>query len=102
MILSSYVRKCDENHPGGSYLVMKNTPRSPSGRPLLAIGYTCSYRKFLGFISTERAGNTEAGDLCLSSFPDIYSNFSVHPVVLPHLLDINFNACNEIYNHNKM
>ena len=25
--------------PGGSYIVMKSTPRVPGGRPLLAIGY---------------------------------------------------------------
>ena len=36
--------------PGGSYLVMKSTPRFPGCRPLLAIGYKCISRKFLGFI----------------------------------------------------
>ena len=39
--------------PGGSYLVLKSTPRFPGERPLLAIGYKYNSRKFLGFIATE-------------------------------------------------
>ena len=35
----SYVRKVDERLAGGSYLVLKSTPRFPGERPLLAIGY---------------------------------------------------------------
>ena len=38
--------------PGGSYLVMRITPRVPVGRPLLAIGYKYNYRKVLRFIDT--------------------------------------------------
>ena len=73
--------------PGGSYLVMKITPRVSGGRPLLTIGYKYNYRKVLGFISTEGSGITEPGDPYLSRFPHIfYSNVSVCPVVHPHLL----------------
>ena len=71
---------------GRSYLVMKSTPRFPSEIPLLAIGYKYISRKVLGFIATERAGSNGPGDYYLSRFPDIYSIFSVLPVVHPHLL----------------
>ena len=87
---------------GGSYLVMKNTPRFPGGIPLLDIGYKYNYRKILGLIATERYESNEPGDPYLSSFPDIYSNVSVHPVVHTHLLGRYFNACNAIDNHNSM
>ena len=87
---------------GGSYLVLKITPRFPGERPLLAIGYKYNYRKVLGFIATERDGSTEPGDPYLSLFPDIYSNVSVRPVVFSHLLGGYFNACNVIYNQNRM
>ena len=33
------LEKLIKNCPGGSYLVMKITPRFPGGRPLLYIGY---------------------------------------------------------------
>ena len=56
----------------------------------------------LGFIVTEGAGSTEPGYPYLSHFPDIYSNFSVRTVFRPHLLGRYFNACNAIYNHNRM
>ena len=85
-----------------AYLVMKSNPIVPSVRPLLDIGYKYSSRKVLGFIATEGAGSTEPGDPYLSLFPDIYSNVSVLPVVCPHLLGRYFNACNAIYNHNRM
>ena len=71
---------------GGSYLVLKSTPRNPGERPLLAIGYKYNSRKVLRFIATEGAGSNEPGDPYLSGFPDIYSNVSVHPVVHPNLL----------------
>ena len=87
---------------GGSYLFLKSTPRFPGERPLLAIGYKYNSRKVLGFIATEGAGSTEPGDPYLSRFPGIYSNVSVRPVVLPHLIGRYFNACNAIYNHNRM
>ena len=86
--------------PGGSYFVMKITPRFSGERPLLAIGYNYNYRKVLGFVATEGAGSTEPGDPYLSLFPDIYSNVSVHTVVRPHLIGRYFNACNAIDNHN--
>ena len=58
----SYVRKVDEDWPGGSYLVLKSTPIFPGENPLLAIGYKYKSRKVLGFIATEGAGSNEPGD----------------------------------------
>ena len=49
--------------PGGSYLVLRSTPRFPVEIPLLAIGYKYISRKALGFIATEGSGSTEPGDL---------------------------------------
>ena len=71
-----------EDWPGGSYLVLKSTPRFPVESSLLAIGYMYNSRKVLGFFSTEEAGSTEPGDPYLSRFPDIYSNFSFFPIGL--------------------
>ena len=48
--------------PGGSYLVMKSTPRVPGVRPLLTIGYNYNSRNFLGFIANEGDGSTAPGD----------------------------------------
>ena len=87
---------------GGSYLVMKSTPRVTGERPLLAIGYKYSSRKILGFIDTKGGRSTEPGDPYLFRFPDIYSNVSVRPVVRPHFLGRCFNACNSIDTHNRM
>ena len=42
------------------------------------------------------------GDPYLSSFPDMYSNVSVRPVVLTNFLGRNFNDCNAIENRNRM
>ena len=81
---------------------MKSTPIVPGGIPLIKIGYKYNYRKVLGFIATEGAGNTEPGDPYLSIFPDIYSNVSVCPVVCPHLIVRYFNAYNTIDNYNRM
>ena len=63
--------------PGGSYHVMKSTPRVPVGIPLLSIGYKYSSKKVLGFIDTKGAGITEPGDPSLSRFSDTYYNVSV-------------------------
>ena len=82
--------------PGGSYLVLKSTPRFPGERPLLAIGHKYNSRKVLGFIATEGAGSTEPGDTYLYRFPVIYSNVSVCPVVCPHLLGRYCNAFNAL------
>ena len=87
------LEKLMKDWPGGSYLVLKSTPRFPVESPLLAIGYEYSSRKVLGFIATEGAGSTEPGYPYLSRFPDIYSNVSVRPVVRTHLLVRYFNAC---------
>ena len=74
----------------------------PFGRPLLAIGYKYNSRKVIGFIATEGAGSTELGDPYLSCFHDIYYNVSVRPVVRPHFMGRNLNACNAIENQNRM
>ena len=47
---------------GGSYLIIKITPRVPGGRPLLAIGYNYNSSKILGYISTEGDVSTEPDD----------------------------------------
>ena len=86
--------------PIGSYIVLRSTPRVPGDRPFMEIGYKYNSRKVLGFIDTEGARSTEPGDTYLSHFLDIYSNFSVRPVVHPLLLGSYFNACNAIYNKN--
>ena len=96
------LEKLMKDWPGGSYLVLKSTPRFPSEGPLLSIGYKYNSRKVLGFIATEGAGSTEPGDPYLSRFLDIYSNVSVRPIFHPHLLGRYFNACNAKDNHNRM
>ena len=67
---------------GGSYLVLKSTPRFPGESTLLPIGYKYKYRKVLGFISTEGAGSTEPGDPYLSRFPDIILMFLFAPLLV--------------------
>ena len=96
------LEKLMKDWPGGSYLVMKSTPIFPGEITLLAIGYKYNFRKVLIFIANEGGGSTEPGYPYLSSFPDICSNISVRPVVCPHLIGIYFNACDSIYNHNRM
>ena len=81
-------------YSGGSYLVLKSTPRFPGERPPLAIGYKYNSMKVLGFIAIEGAGSTEPGDPYLSRFPDIYYNVSVRPIFCPHFLGSYFNVCN--------
>ena len=88
--------------PGGSYIFMKSTPRVPCGRPLMDIGYKYNSRKVLGFIAIEGDGIIKPGDPYLSCFLDIYANFSVRPVVFPHLLGMYFKACNAIDSHNRI
>ena len=88
------LEKLIKDWPGGSYLILKSTPRFPGESSLLSIGYKYNSRKVLVFIATEGAGSTEPGDPYLSRFPDIYSNVYVRPVVLPHFLGRYFNACN--------
>ena len=80
--------------PGGSYLVLRSTPRFPGESRLLAIGYKYNSRKVLRFIATEGSRSTEPGDTYLSRFPDIYYNVSVRPVFCPHFLGSYFNVCN--------
>ena len=86
---------------GGSYLVMKSTPRFTGERPLLVIGYKNNSRKVLGFIATGGDGSTEPDDPYLSSFPDIYSNVSIIRVVHPKFPGKYSNACNATNNHNR-
>ena len=87
---------------GGSYLVMKIDPIVPGSRPLLSIGCKYNSRKVLGFIDIEGGGINEPGDPYVYYFPAIYSNVSVCPVVRHHFLGRCFNACNAIYNNNRM
>ena len=68
----------------------------------MVVGYKCNYRKFLGFIATKGAGSNEPGDPYLCPFRDIFSKFSVCPVVHPQFLVRYFNACNVIDNQNIM
>ena len=96
------LEKLMKDCPGGSYLVLKSTPRFPCETSLLTIGYKYNFRKVLGFIATEGSGTTEPGDPYLSRFPEIYSNVSVFPFVRTHLLGRYFNTCNAIENHNRM
>ena len=86
----------------GYYIVMKSTPRVPGDRPLTDIRYKYNSRKVLGFVTTEGSGSTEPGDPYLSRYSENYSNFSVNPIVHPHLLYRYLNACNAIENHNRM
>ena len=68
----------------------------------MAIGYKYNYRKVLIFIATGGSVSTEPGDPYLYHFSGIYSNVYVCPVVHHHLLGRYLNACNAIYNHNRM
>ena len=43
---------------GGSYIIMKSTPRVLGGEPKMAIGYIYNYRKVLVIIDTEEDGIT--------------------------------------------
>ena len=61
-----------------------------------------NYRKVLGIIVNEGVVSHERGDSYLSRSPEIYYNVSVCPVVSPHLLGRYFNACDAIYNHNRI
>ena len=88
--------------PGGSYLVLRVTPRVPNNRKLMVIGYMYNSRKVLGFISNEGDGSTEPGDPYLSRFPYIFSDVSVCPVFRPQFLGRYFNACNATDNQNRM
>ena len=68
----------------------------------MAIGYKYNSGKVLGFISTEGEGSTEPGDAYLTRYPHNYFNVSVCPIFIPHFIGQYLNACDEIYNHNRM
>ena len=85
---------------GGSYLVLKSTPRVTCDIPLMAIGYKYNYRKILWYISNRGSGSTEPDYPYVSHFRDIYSNIVFRPIVSPKFLGRYFNVCNEIDNHN--
>ena len=68
----------------------------------MAIGYKYNYRRVLGFIATEGYGSNEPGYPYLSSVPEIYSNVSVRPIVIPHLIGRYLNTYNMIDNRNRM
>ena len=76
----STLENLTKDWPGGSYLVMKSNPRVPVGRPLLAIGYTYKYRKFLGFIATKGDGSNEPGNPYLSCLPGFFLMFLFSPL----------------------
>ena len=48
------------------------------------------------------SGSTDTGDTSLYFFPGTYYNAFIFPVVHSCIIDIHFNACNAIYQHNKM
>ena len=48
-ILEKLMKEC----PGGSYNIMKSTPRVHGDRSLMAIGYNYIYHKVIRFISKE-------------------------------------------------
>ena len=81
---------------GGSRIVMKGTPRVPSYRPLMVVGYKCRSQKVLVFIDTEEARSTKPGVPCLSCYPDNYSNVSILPVLCPSVIGRYISAFNEI------
>ena len=56
---------------------MKNTPRVPSDRPLMAIVYKYNSTKVPGSIATEGAGITDTDYPYLSRFPNNYHNVSI-------------------------
>ena len=68
----------------------------------MATGYKYNSMKVLWFIATDGDGSTEPGNPYLSCFPDIYSNVSIRPVIIPNFIGRCFNACNVIDNHNMM
>ena len=77
-------------------------PKVPGDRPLISIGHKCNSWKVLGFIATEGDGITYTGYFYLFCLPENYSNVSIHPVVVPRIIGTFFNACNAIYNNNRM
>ena len=87
---------------GGSYLVMKITPRVPEDRNLIAIGYQYNSHKSLGFIATKGDGIYDTGDTYLSHLPGNYYDVSIIHVVHPHELGRYFNAQNAIEKHNNI
>ena len=81
---------------------MNSTPRVPGDIPPMAIVHKYKYRKVLGFIATKGSGSTEPSGPYLSLFPDNYYNVSICPVFCPHVLGSYSDACNTIYNRNRM
>ena len=62
------LEKLMKDFPGGSYLVMKSTPRVPGGIPLISIGYKYNFSRVIGFIATE-------GDGVFNQVIPIYLNY---------------------------
>ena len=81
---------------------MNSPPRLPGDIPLMSIVYLYNFWKVLGFIDTEGGEIIDPGDPCSSRFPENYSNFYIHSVVLPLVLVRYFNTCDKIDNHNRM
>ena len=88
--------------PGGYYTVIKSTPIFPGDIPLVEIGYKYNYWKYLGYIVTKGAVSTYPGDPYLYCFLGNYSNVSILHIICTRVLGRYFDACNSIYNHNRM
>ena len=69
--------KLTKGWPGGSYLVMKITPRVPGDITLMKVGGKYNYRKVIGFVNTEGSGSNNTGNTYLSSLPDTYYNIYI-------------------------
>ena len=81
---------------------MKSTTRISRDRTHMAIGHKCRSQKVLGFTAMEGVRSNIPGVPYLSHYPDYYSNVSICPVLINHLLGRYSSACNTIENHNRM
>ena len=90
------LEKSMKDFPKGYHIVMKITPRVPGDIPLMAIRYKYRSQKVIGFIATEGSGSTYAGVPYLSCYPGDCSNFSILPVLSPHVIGSYFSSFNSI------
>ena len=79
---------------------MKITPIVLGDIPLMAIRYKWRFQKGLGFVAKEGGGINQPGVPYLHSYPENYSNFSMHPFLCPRVIGRYLSACNAIDNHN--
>ena len=85
--------------PGGSSIVLKAT--TPSGIPIVAVGYKYNSRTVLCFAATENAGSTLPGSLYKAKYTDKYNNVKIRKVERPAILSMYFDHSNAVDNHNK-